>query len=691
MTIVAICVAAVPDGEKRRIKETSVFFTTAAWSVFAYLWLIFILLGASPNRIDIWESLFTLLFYPALVVSAYLVSLNVAIKFRSLSKYRGKKQPVGAALKKRPESDDEANEKEKLKESEKLHNLKKDIMRLNPHLNMDQVATLVAQKMDDEKQHNSLWYRMNAVRGMSASTRKVIPTAPAGPAKASFRSSLGNLAFASFLNNLHADGNDRHIESQSLTLKHQPISGADDGVRIEFDTSLYVINPNVYRRAYLKVVRRGNDQKEVLFRIRTVNGTAQRNVHFLDKKDFLFMKAGETVKQVDVELQNPEKWKSMMAFWVKIEVDSDMLKKNVDVGRCHSTKLLYPIQVEKESTVEFTLTHISAMESDEFVRAVVVQTRVDWITEDGTALHDRDFIGTRGCLIFEEGAMEKYVDIALVNDFDVEKDETFTLKLTATDRGKIGTCNKVNVTILNDDQLNRQFAEFEEVVRRKLHQLKSYTHSWKDQFVNAASVNGGDVEEATMADCITHIISFPWKVLCALVPPPCLLDGWLTFVISFILICIVTALIGEMATVFGCLVGIKESVTAITIVVIGTKLPDMFASRAAAIHEKTADGAIGHITGSVSVTVFLGLGLPWFISSIYWACLKQPFIVHTDHLGFRVLTYTVLSLFCIAVLVARRYMKIFGNAELGGPVIAKWLSAIFLFLLWLVYVFMSAF
>ena len=50
----------------------------------------------------------------------------------------------------------------------------------------------------------------------------------------------------------------------------------------------------------------------------------------------------------------------------------------------------------------------------------------------------------------------------------------------------------------------------------------------------------------------------------------------------------------------------------------GTSLPDTFASMIAAQKELTADNAIGNVTGSNSVNVFLGLGLPWVFASIYW-------------------------------------------------------------------------
>lgn len=64
---------------------------------------------------------------------------------------------------------------------------------------------------------------------------------------------------------------------------------------------------------------------------------------------------------------------------------------------------------------------------------------------------------------------------------------------------------------------------------------------------------------------------------------------------------------------------------AITLVALGTSLPDTFASKAAAVGEKTADNAIGNVTGSNSVNVFLGLGLPWLIAAIYhFANVSDP-------------------------------------------------------------------
>lgn len=48
------------------------------------------------------------------------------------------------------------------------------------------------------------------------------------------------------------------------------------------------------------------------------------------------------------------------------------------------------------------------------------------------------------------------------------------------------------------------------------------------------------------------------------------------------------------------------------------------------MNEKYADNAIGNITGSNSVNVFLGLGLPWLIASIYHTSMVCVFLIHKN-------------------------------------------------------------
>lgn len=53
LVIIAICVFVIPDGEVRKIKHLRVFFITASWSIFAYIWLYLIISVMSPGIVQV--------------------------------------------------------------------------------------------------------------------------------------------------------------------------------------------------------------------------------------------------------------------------------------------------------------------------------------------------------------------------------------------------------------------------------------------------------------------------------------------------------------------------------------------------------------------------------------------------------------------------------------------------------------
>ena len=62
----------------------------------------------------------------------------------------------------------------------------------------------------------------------------------------------------------------------------------------------------------------------------------------------------------------------------------------------------------------------------------------------------------------------------------------------------------------------------------------------------------------------------------------------------------------DFAKIFGCLVGLPNELTAITLVAFGTSQIDLFASRIAAINDPTADNSIGNVVAANAIGVFLG-------------------------------------------------------------------------------------
>merc|ERR1719422_1381580 len=58
--ITGVCVFAIPKDETRRVKAIKVFAITATFCLFAYLWLIVILVAITPDFVDLWEAMVTL-------------------------------------------------------------------------------------------------------------------------------------------------------------------------------------------------------------------------------------------------------------------------------------------------------------------------------------------------------------------------------------------------------------------------------------------------------------------------------------------------------------------------------------------------------------------------------------------------------------------------------------------------------
>jgi Ca2+/Na+ antiporter len=233
---------------------------------------------------------------------------------------------------------------------------------------------------------------------------------------------------------------------------------------------------------------------------------------------------------------------------------------------------------------------------------------------------------------------------------------------------------------------------------------------WKEQFVSACYCNGSQEEqkEATRQDWFFHIVALPWKLLFAAVPSPVFFGGWLAFFVAIGLIGALTAVISDLAEMFGCLLDVPDIVTALTFVALGTSMPDLFASISAAVDDPTADASIVNVTGSNSVNVFLGLGVPWTVASFYWSSAERDadwemrypevakeskydgsavFVVESRDLGFCVMVFSGLCIIAILLLVMRR--KYLG-AELGGPTVPKVASSILLAWLWLAFVALSS-
>lgn len=100
----------------------------------------------------------------------------------------------------------------------------------------------------------------------------------------------------------------------------------------------------------------------------------------------------------------------------------------------------------------------------------------------------------------------------------------------------------------------------------------------------------------------------------------------------------------------------------------------------------SADEAIGNVTGSNAVNVFVGLGLPWVISAYYQDSKNKPYETPPGSLAFSVILFLITSITCFIILFIRRCTL---GGELGGPPVTKYLTGVIFVCLWLIYIIFS--
>jgi len=246
---------------------------------------------------------------------------------------------------------------------------------------------------------------------------------------------------------------------------------------------------------------------------------------------------------------------------------------------------------------------------------------------------------------------------------DHEEEKTFAVQIKEPkpEQCKISKKNLCFVSIVPDDSEEVADEQTEKMIQYFLQQKEE---TWASKFKNAIMLQpsideDGQIDDITGGEAFFHFCSIGWKVFFALIPPNRYWGGWAAFITALTFIGLVTAIVGEFANLFGCAVGLKQAVTAITFVALGTSLPDTFASKQAAQSSEYADSAIGNVTGSNSVNIFLGLGLPWLIAAIYnKSKYDRSYAVPAGDLAFSVILFLSTSVVCIIVLIARRCVSL---------------------------------
>ncbi|KAM3606766.1 uncharacterized protein V6R79_022939 [Siganus canaliculatus] len=749
--IIGLCVYVVPDGETRKVKHLRVFFVTATWSIFAYIWLYLILSVITPGVVQVWEGLLTFLFFPICVVFAWVADRRLLFYKYVYKRYRTGKQrgmiietegdrplpskvdiemdgkmlnshgvdfldgPLGLDI-----DEKDLDEEETRRDMAKIL---KELKQKHPDKEVEQLIELANYQVLSQQQKSRAFYRCQATRLMTGA---------------------GNI-----LKKHAAD------QARKAVSMHEVRSDAGDNdpvSKIFFDPGTYQCLENCGTVA-VNVVRRGGDLgKTVSVEYRTEDGTANAGSDYEFTEGVLVFKPGETLKEIRVGIIDDDIFEEDENFLIHLsnvkvltsegeEPEEGESANHVDSVACLGLPSTATVTIFDDDhagifTFEEPVCHVS--ESVGTMEVKVLRTSgargvvmLPYKTVEGTARGGgEDFEDTHGVLEFQNDEIFKTIKVKVIDDEEYEKNKTFYIEIgeprlvesNNTKEEQQKGEEEEEEPLTGKDEEERRIAEMGrpmlgdhvklEVIIEESYEFKNTvdklikktnlallvgTNSWRDQFIEAITVSAGEDDDddecgeeklPSCFDYVMHFLTVFWKVLFAFVPPTEYWNGWACFVVSICMIGLLTAVIGDLASHFGCTVGLKDSVTAVVFVALGTSVPDTFASKVAAIQDQYADASIGNVTGSNAVNVFLGIGVAWSIAAIYHKSNGEEFRVDPGTLAFSVTLFTIFAFISVATLMYRRRPEIGG--ELGGPRTSKVLTTMMFVSLWLLYILFSS-
>jgi len=744
--IIGLCMYVIPDDEVRKIKHLRVFFITATWSIFAYIWLYFILGATSYGVVESWEGILTFLFFPATVWTAF-----VADRRMFCYKYFDKKNK--GVIVQSEKGDIENRAQEKFKEFEDLEDMDpalaefeknrrayiqamKRIRLEDPNISLIDLETRAREEVMSSGPKSRAYYRAQATRKMAGKE----------DAKKAFSKQLAAEAEA-----------ERAAEEEAARKAAEAEVKKDDGVcRIFFDPPHYTVMESV-GTFEVTVVREGGDMSQTIqVDYKTEDGTASHEGDYIEAIGTLTFGPNETQKHVTLEVLDDDVFEEDEHFYIRIsnlrrkdgkafkeiEVTDDNGKRSMQASTQMGTPHMATIMIlddDHGGIFGFEDSEAEIVESVGMYECKVQRisgargkVAIPYNTEDGTAKDGEHYEAQEGELIFCNEETEKTIEIPITDEESYEKslimyvvigeprqiaegkegegidysildaknpeDLTEEEKIALLGRPCLGNNTKLQIRIRESKEFK---SSVDKLMAKTNNSLMVGSSSWLEQFTSAFEVQaeGDDDEEGeegeegeekmpSCGDYIMHFLTLPWKLIFALIPPTGIFNGYPTFVISIAFVGLCTAVIGDVAGHLGCFINLKDCVNAIAFVALGTSVPDTFASKTSAIEDDTADNSVGNVTGSNAVNVFLGIGIAWTMAAIYWEAKGEQFVVPVGSLGFSVTVFCIEATCAVLILLARRHPAVGG--ELGGPKLFKTISSGLFVFFWVFYVMISA-
>lgn len=717
--ITGVCMISVPaedasTGESgvRDISELGVFYVTGFFSVFAYIWML-ICLGDSLVTIP--EAILTFLFFPVLVGLAYAQDVGALGMFSKQN--RDTSDEEDATQMQKVGSEEEKNLGRalvpKIVGTKNIKAFNEDI---KASLTEEEIATM---KLQDEADGE------NREAFIQAKANKVAAKMALGPngqnkkkSKMFWRVQAGKNAKGkpSVFDQLTQD----KAGGPGMTTSKLVGAGAYKGARstkvYEFNSSHYSVKEDA-GHITLHIHKNGDlsTPSEVIYR--TLDGTAKAGSEtegdYEATKGVLKFGVGERTQALMINIFHDKKVEDNEMFYIELATDSggEAVDKAeitiIDVSsvgtfqmrhvekRCNEACGVCKIWVERMGGSDGTC---DVMYNTEIVELGPDNTEMSPAVEVDEKTGDGDYVPVpKGVIRFQPGESIRAIEITIKDNSIVDgSHRAFMVVLNEavlSDSEQVDNKNEnppVNgdqdrcLVMIQDDDDYSQFVSLVQLkLEERLQKFSLATASYQDQFLDAVEV---DRDHTTCISYLLHCVSLPWKVIMAFIPPTDYCGGWLCFGISLAATGIITAIVAELAGMFGCMIGISDAAVALTVVALGTSLPDTFASQLAIMYATDADAAVGNVTGSNSVNVFLGLGLPWCIATFYAASnpdmYPNGYVVPTGSLSLSVAVFAPLAILTLLSLLFNRMMI---GGVVGGSSTYRWVGFSIYVSMWILF------
>lgn len=395
--IIAICVLVIPNGEVRKIKHLRVFFVTATWSIFAYIWLYLILARISPGVVEVWEGFLTFMFFPATVLTAYIADRRLLI-YKYIGKdYRMNKR--GVIIQAEGETALELNTREEemkaLEDNGVTEEVKdfeearreyistlKDLRKKFPQNDLEHLEIMAQEQLMNKGPKSRAFYRIQATRRMMGS---------------------GNI-MRKISERAQSD-----LSEVKAELQRVDIDEIDDqnACRVYFEPGHYTVMENC-GEFDVRVVRRGDLTSEITVDFETEDGSAEAGSDYVGRKGTLVFPPGVDEQRFKVEVIDDDVFEQDEHFYVRLLNASEpailstpkvatVMILDDDHGGIFAFATKDHELVESVGTYELKVQRFSG------ARGKVI---VPYWTEDGTAKAGKDFEPQHEELIFENNEVE---------------------------------------------------------------------------------------------------------------------------------------------------------------------------------------------------------------------------------------------------------------------------------------------